>query len=51
MGANIYQLPTQLVGTSGIEPNFKFMVTGDSLDVITTPGYLNQIDLQSNPVS
>ena len=49
--AHIYQLPTQLIGTPGIYPNFKFMVTGDSEGAITTAGYLNQIDLQSNPVS
>ena len=51
MVASIYQLPTQLVGTVRVEPNFKYMVVGDSLATITATGYLNQIDLQSTPVS
>lgn len=47
----IRQLPTPLVATTEVSPNFKFMVTTDILDDITAPGYLNQVDLQSNPVS
>lgn len=47
----IYQLPTPSVSSVGISPNFKFMVSGDDLTSLTTPGYLNQIDLQSNPIS
>lgn len=51
MSAKIYQLPTSLSGTVNVFPNFKYMVTGDNLDAITAAGYLNQIDLQSDPVS
>lgn len=51
MSATIYQLPTQLSGTVDVFPNFKYMVTGDDLATITTAGYLNQIDLQSNPIA
>lgn len=43
MSANIYQLPTQLTGTSGVFPNFKFMVTGDNSATITTAGYMNGV--------
>jgi hypothetical protein len=46
----ILQLPTQLPGQVGVLPNFKPMVTTDSLATITTAGYLNAIDLQSNPL-
>lgn len=51
MIAKIYQLPQQLTGTAGVNPNFKYMVSGDDLVSITTAGYLNQIDLQSNPIA
>lgn len=47
----IYQLPTASPSSVGTLPNFKFMVCGNTLIEITTAGYLNQIDLQSNPVS
>lgn len=49
--SNIYQVPTQIPGTVGVAPNQKFCVFGDNLATVTTAGYLNQIDLQSNPVS
>lgn len=51
MLVKIYQLPTQIPGTIGVEPNFKFMVTGNSLSDVTSNGFLNQVDLSSNPVS
>jgi len=46
----IYQLPTQLAGTVGIYPNFKYMVTGDNLATITAAGYLNSVNLESYPI-
>lgn len=49
--SNIYQLPMQVPGMVGVFPNQKFMVTGDSLSTITTAGYLNQVNLESNPLS
>ena len=51
MLVQIYQLPTQLAGTVDVFPNFKYMVTGNSLNDVTSAGFLNQVDLQSNPVS
>ncbi|HWY98074.1 MAG TPA: hypothetical protein VNY36_03210 [Bacteroidia bacterium] len=51
MSVTIYQLPTPWPATVGISPNFKAMVCGDDLSTISTEGYLNQVDLQSNPVS
>lgn len=47
----IIQLPTTLPAQVGINPSTKKMVTLDSLATITTAGYLNQVDLQSNPIS
>ena len=47
----IYQLPTQVPGMVGVLPNPKFMVSGDNLATVTTAGYLNQVSLESNPVS
>lgn len=49
--ANIYQLPTQLPGTVGIYPNFKYMVVGDNLATLTAAGYLNPDNLQGFIVS
>jgi hypothetical protein len=49
--ANIYQLPMQVPGMVGVQPNQKFMVCGDNLAAVTTAGYLNQVNLESNPVS
>jgi hypothetical protein len=49
--AMIYQLPTPSVASVGIFPNFKFMVCGDNLASVINPGYLNQVDLQSTPIS
>lgn len=51
MNPTIYQLPTVLAGTVDILPQQKFMVSGDSLDVVTSEGYLNGIDLQVYPVT
>lgn len=48
---NIYQLPMQVPGMVGVYPNQKFMVVGDSLSALTTAGYLNQVNLESNPIS
>ena len=48
--ATVYQLPTQLPGSVGINPNFKFMVVGDNLATVTTAGYLNQVNLESYPL-
>lgn len=47
----IYQLPMQVPGMVGVFPNQKFMVSGDNLATVTTAGYLNQVSLESNPVS
>lgn len=47
----IYQLPIQVPGMVGVQPNPKFMVSGDSLATVTTAGYLNQVSLESNPVA
>jgi hypothetical protein len=49
--ALIYQLPIQVPGMVGVLPSQKFMVTGDNLAAITAAGYLNQVSLESNPVS
>jgi len=49
--AKIYQLPTSLIGSVGVFPNQKFCVFGDDLSTVTTAGYLNEMDLTSNPVS
>lgn len=47
----IIQLPTILPAQVGIVPQMKRMVTTDSLATITTAGYLNSVDLQSNPIA
>lgn len=47
----ILQFPTQLAGTPGIRPNFRYMVTTDSLGTLTTPGYLNQPALEVAPLN
>lgn len=47
----ILQLPVILPSQVGILPQNKRMVTTDNLATITTAGYLNAVDLQSNPVS
>jgi hypothetical protein len=47
----ILQLPVILPSQVGILPQIKRMVTTDSLATITTAGYLNNVDLQSNPIA
>lgn len=47
----IYQLPTQQPAMVGVFPNQKFAVFGDNLATITAAGYLNSVNLESNPVS
>jgi hypothetical protein len=47
----IYQLPMQVPGMVGVFPNQKFAVFGDNLATVTTAGYLNQVNLESNPVA
>jgi len=47
----ILQPPTQLAGTPGVQPNFKYMTTTDSYATITAAGYLNQPSLEVTPVS
>lgn len=47
----IVQIPTVLPSQVGILPQRKRMVTTDSLATITTAGYLNSTDLQSNPIA
>jgi hypothetical protein len=47
----IYQLPMQVPGMVGVFPSQKFMVVGDNEAAVTTAGYLNQVSLESNPVS
>lgn len=47
----ILQLPMQVPGMVDVLPNQKFMVTTDNITTITTPGYLNQVSLESNPIS
>lgn len=46
----IIQAPQSLTGSSGVKPNFKYMVSTDSLGAITTAGYLNNIDLAVYPI-
>lgn len=43
----VLQLPFQLVGTTGIAPNPRYMVSTDSLGTITTAGYLNSTNMES----
>lgn len=47
----IYQLPIQVPGMVEVFPNQKFAVFGDDLTTVTTAGYLNQVNLESNPIS
>lgn len=47
----IYQLPIQQPAMVGVFPNQKFAVFGDNLATITTAGYLNQVNLESNPLA
>lgn len=47
----ILQVPMQVPGLVGVLPNQKFMVTTDNLTTITTAGYLNQTNLEANPVA
>lgn len=47
----ILQLPMQTPGLVGVYPNPKFLVTSDNLSTITASGYLNQVNLESNPIS
>jgi len=49
--ATIYQLPMQVPGMVGVFPNQKFAVFGDNLATVTTAGYLNQVNLESNPIA
>lgn len=48
---SIIQMPMQVTGTPGINPNFKYMTSTDSLATITTAGYLNQPSLEVTPLS
>lgn len=47
----IYQLPTQQPGMVGVFPNQKFALFGDNLATVTTAGYLNSVNLESNPIA
>lgn len=47
----IYQLPIQQPAMVGVFPNQKFAVFGDNLATITAAGYLNSVNLESNPIS
>ena len=47
----ILQLPVVLPAQVGIVPANKRMVTTDNLATITAAAYLNQYDLQSNPIA
>ena len=47
----IYQLPIQQPAMVGVFPNQKFAVFGDNLATITTAGYLNSVNLESNPIA
>jgi hypothetical protein len=47
----IFQLPTQQPATVGIFPNIKSALFGDDLAVVTTAGYLNSVNLESNPIA
>lgn len=46
----ILQLPTILAGEVDVFPQKKRMVTTDDLSTITTAGYMNAVNLQSNPL-
>lgn len=47
----IYQLPTQQPGMVGVFPNQKFALFGDNLATVTAAGYLNSVNLESNPIA
>lgn len=47
----IYQLPIQQPAMVGVNPNLKFAVFGDNLATITAAGYLNSVNLESNPIA
>jgi hypothetical protein len=47
----ILQIPTQVPAQVGVFPSTKFMVTTDNLATLTTAAYLNQVSLESNPIS
>jgi hypothetical protein len=49
--AKIYQLPTQQPGMVGVFPNQKFALFGDNLATVTAAGYLNSVNLESNPIA
>jgi len=49
--AKIYQIPTQLTGSVGVFPSQKFAIFGDDIATVTAPGYINQADLEPNPLS
>lgn len=51
MAKGIIQLPTQLAGTPGITPNFRYMVSADNLSTVSAAGYLNAANLQGIPLS
>jgi hypothetical protein len=51
MTTGILQVPTQLSGTPGIYPNFKYMVSADNLSTVTTAGYLNNVNLEGTPIT
>ena len=46
----IIQLPLGLPAQVGIVPAHKNMLTTDNLNTITTAGYLNQYNLEGNPI-
>jgi hypothetical protein len=47
----IIQFPTTLPAQVGIVPATKKMVSSDNLSTITAAGYLNQFNLDGNPIS
>src|SRR5580692_1859440 len=49
--ANIFQLPLALAGSSGVFPTTKYMVVGDDLSTVTTPGYLSAENLEGFPLA
>lgn len=51
MRAQIFQLPLPIAANTGVVPNIKTMTVFDTQTLLTTPGYLNSISLESFPVS
>ena len=47
----LFQIPTVLPSQVGIKPQRKRMVSTDSLATITAAGYLNQFNLEGNPIA